>query len=260
MHKLTPEQITDVCDRYQRGESSLQLGQIFGISTRAVCGLLKRRGIERRSQSEAHRIYTCNHRFFQTISTGLQAYWLGFLAADVSMTTRKAVALKLAPKDHDHLVRFATALQSTHPVLPYRNGAYMSVRIYIASPEMSLDLAQYGVIPNKTYTVRWPTLPLSLEHHFLRGYWDGDGGLSFSASDRLTPNVTFHLTGNQPFILACQERLMNACQLSRTRLDQRHTTPIFTLRYVGRHQVRRIAEWLYTDATVYLPRKRLLAY
>src|SRR6516162_6518186 len=101
MRKLTPEQISDVCLRYQAGESSIQLGQAFGISTRAICGLLQRRGIERRSQSEAHRVYTCNHRFFHAITTELHAYWLGFLAADVSVTTRKALALKLAPKDRN---------------------------------------------------------------------------------------------------------------------------------------------------------------
>src|SRR5262249_45408126 len=143
MRKLTHEQITDVCLRYQAGESSIHLGQVFGISTRAVCGLLQRRGIQRRSQAEAHRIYTCNHKFFQAITTEIQAYWLGFLAADVSITPRKALALKLAPKDREHRVRFADALQSTHPILPYRNGAYMSVRIYIASPELTLHLAEY---------------------------------------------------------------------------------------------------------------------
>ena len=50
---LTPEQEAEVCRRYEEGESAVELGKAFGVTTTTICRILERRGVERRSLSEA---------------------------------------------------------------------------------------------------------------------------------------------------------------------------------------------------------------
>jgi transposase len=55
-HRLTEDQITAVCGRYIAGESSTSLGREFGVSDGMICHCLQRRGVARRSQTQAQRL------------------------------------------------------------------------------------------------------------------------------------------------------------------------------------------------------------
>jgi hypothetical protein len=126
----------------------------------------------------------------------------------------------------------------------------------VSSREMVADLSRYGIVPRKTATVGFPTLPRDLERHFIRGYFDGDGGFSISANGHPSKNVAFRVIGNLAFIQALQAVLMRECALRATRLSQRRVgQPVWTLTYTGRTQVGRIVEYLYDEATLFLPRK-----
>ena len=74
-----------------------------------------------------------------------------------------------------------------------------------------------------------------------------------------TLNVTYHfgITGTRDSLLACQDYLMGACGLRRTKFDHKEGThpDIVTMRYGGRRQVERIFHLLYDDATIFLLRK-----
>ncbi len=119
-----------------------------------------------------------------------------------------------------------------------------------------MDLAQYGIIPRKTNTIRFPDLPEGLERHFVRGYFDGDGGFTVSKGSGATMNVLFSVIGNLAFIESLQAVLTRECNLRKTFLSQRRAgQPVWSLRYSGRRQVTRIVEYLYCDATIFLPRK-----
>ena len=258
MERLTKMQIAEVCRRYQAGESSPALAKEFGISVPAICGLLDRRGIERREQSFAQRRYVCDHTFFSSIDTEAQAYWLGFVAADGYVSgsnkdSKDALVVHLQWQDRDHLYRLRDALQSTHPVKEYHYSYGDIAKLFIRSEQLTQDLAQYGIVPAKTFTVPWPDFSDALLIHFLRGYVDGDGGFHIH---ELKNHYTFELTSNRGFVEPCQQFLMRMCHVSQTKLFQRHSSPIFTLRYNGRLGIARIAELLYTNATIFMPRKR----
>ena len=50
---------------------------------------------------------------------------------------------------------------------------------------MCRDLEQYGIIPNKTLELKYPTnIPKEFETHLLRGMFDGDGGLTTGFTTR----------------------------------------------------------------------------
>lgn len=266
MNRLTKPQIKEVCQRYQAGENSQELADAFGISKQAICGLLRRHNVAIREQSINKRIYTGNHAFFSSVDTEEKAYWLGFIAADGCISSPQegsaSLSLALALKDKEHLQRLQCALESNHPVKEYVYPYRQFVKITIRSQQITDDLAYYGIVPAKTFAHSWPKLSDELLVHFLRGYVDGDGGFHRTIDNRRPDawGYTFEITSNKPFLEACQQFLMRKCDLSQTRLDQRHSdTFIFILRYGGRRQVARIGKMLYEHATVYLPRKHDIA-
>ena len=50
---LTAPVQSEICSRYLAGESTTQLGKFFGVSQSTICNILKRNGVEARSNSES---------------------------------------------------------------------------------------------------------------------------------------------------------------------------------------------------------------
>jgi hypothetical protein len=266
---LTGPQELEVCRRYQEGEIQTALAGEFGASRPGIVEVLKRHGVQRRTRSEANRRHQCNHSFFNAIDTEVKAYWLGMMAADGCISGRNALKLALACCGREHLARFRCALQSEHPIKEYshldrpRNQRRTISSFVVVSAELTTALANQGVTPAKTWTLRWPEhLEDDLLRHYLRGYIDGDRGFYVSrslgakrATDRRA-RIWFAITGNKQFLLGCQQYLVRSCSLSYTKLAGRADTNALALHYTGARQTSRIFRLLYDDATVWLPRKR----
>ena len=249
-----------VCERYDAGENTPGIAASVGINRSTVGRILIRNGLKTRDPADTARKYACDLGFFDEITTEARAYWLGFLAAD-GYNSGKALKVAIAEEDAAHLESLKAALGSTHPVrfYPYTTAKglqRLAATLYIGSPELSRALTAHGVTPRKSRTLRWPSLAPDLMRHFLRGYVDGDGG--FHGRKNVPSEVTFHVTSNMDFLADARAYLINRCDLGFTVLNPRSAAPGFgQLRYSGRKQVRRIVDLLYTDATVFLPRKHV---
>lgn len=257
---MSKQQQEEAILRYQNGESSEKLAQDYGISAAAIRALLKRRGVERRSRELAARKYICDHGFFSFINSEEKAYWLGFIAADGYMYDNW-LGVSLSAVDRDHLVLLATSLHSSHPIADYTQKGHAYSRLMIYSTKLTNDLKSLGITPRKTFTLQWPTLSTEMLRHFTRGYVDGDGCFTIDSKARNNANVYFSVTSNKPFLLDMQAYLMRHCALNQTKLFQRQKdSPIYSMVYCGKLQVRRIIDFLYQDATTYLQRKYYKAY
>lgn len=262
MKKLSQLEIIEVCDRYQRGDSSTLIAKDMNVSPVAIRGLLGRRGIERRSNSEAARRYEMNHRFFQQIDTEVKAYWLGFFAADGCVTDDGTIRVSLASQDEIHLHLFKKAISSTHPVKQRVDNTYLSSSFNVYSPDMAKDLITLGITPRKTHTLRMPSfvgvgVDRELARHFIRGYIDGDGGFYITESRRKEPGYQFSVTSNETFILELQDILCKELELKHTKTYRRNKlSAIATMSYCGKQQVAKIAKWVYKNTDLYLERKR----
>lgn len=156
----------------------------------------------------------------------------------------------------DHLEIFRSTLKSTHPVYfrCHRSDSPTSASISIKNRQLTSDLISQGVVIRKTYNLRWPThLRPALVRHYIRGYNDGDGGFYFYPPRTLS----FQVTSTKSFLLGLQEHLEHACRLNPVKLQERDYcfADTYTLSYGGR-QIERIFDYLYNEATVWLPRKR----
>ena len=81
MWKLDVGQKDLIVARYLSGESSAHIARDFGIHSTNIRGILRRRGVQMRTNSEAQTRLPLNHEAFDVL-TPEAAYWCGFIAAD----------------------------------------------------------------------------------------------------------------------------------------------------------------------------------
>lgn len=130
--------------------------------------------------------YIYNHDYFENVDTPQKAYWLGFIYADGGVSINEKtnsceLSIKLQALDCDHLKKFNKALDGNVGITfdsrkcNLNNKIYDCCQIRLYSSKLVHDLEKYGVIPNKTLTIRFPDIDKELYADFIRGYFDGDG-------------------------------------------------------------------------------------
>lgn len=256
--KLSKMQIAESIKRYKDGETLTSISDSYKVSYQAIGGLLKRRGVMIRKPTETSRKYELNENVFDYADTEASAYWIGFLLADGNVSGN-AVSLTLSSKDRNHLIKLKKFLESSHPIFDYETKGFPYSRLLFTNKHLALSLSKFGIVNKKTFNV---SLPIQVNKEFwpdlIRGYVDGDGGFGFSKSSSSSPNVIFHVTSTKNMVLWMQSVLMKECGLSQTKLNQRNKqSPIYTLRYNGKKQVKRIGNYLYGDSEISLDRKKL---
>jgi hypothetical protein len=127
------------------------------------------------------RKYNLNEHFFDELNEK-SSYWLGFLYADgfVRMKDGKSGELKIKLKDTDknHIEKFLIDIECKKTIKCGidNKSKFCSVTVY--SNVMVNKLFELGCFNNKTQKIRLPNLNKDLMHHFIRGYFDGDGSVS----------------------------------------------------------------------------------
>lgn len=246
-----------VLELYKSGLGSPAIAKHFDrAKPHHIDWVLKKNGIEKRTNKENSRKYEVDHHFFDVIDTEEKAYWLGFLAADGYVTTKgNYVGLSLDVKDGDHLEKFAKAIGSTYPIATYQATGYGKgeyCRLIISSDQMRNSLIKHGIVEHKSLVLQYPNLvPYNLEHHFIRGYFDGDGSLAKNGNG----GYQIKICGTKDMLCMIQYALNPRSKALYKRRDDDKDNWYISIG--GRNQVRRIMDDLYYDATVYLERKYL---
>ena len=191
-----------------------------------------------------------NEDFFKSIDTEEKAYWLGFLYADGYNNEKTgSIELTLQESDLSHIELFKKTIGSEHVISKkIVDGKYICYRISICSKTLSNHLSSHGCIQAKSLILEFPEkVPEKLTHHFIRGYFDGDGSVSVNLD---TKRHYFHILGTENFL----EEVRGHLGLSDTKLDRKGNC--YDLRYGGRLNLLKIKQYMYRDATIYLERKK----
>jgi hypothetical protein len=100
-----------------------------------------------------------------------------------------------------------------------------------------------------------------LRHHFIRGYVDGDGSFYHSiGKGRKVKQVFFSVRGTTAFLTSLRSILEADLNLEERTKEIRLNNGIGVLEYGGNRLCKALAEYLYKDATIYLDRKREVAF
>ena len=127
---------------------------------------------------------------------------------------------------------------------------------------MHQDLTNKGCGQAKTFTLTFPTVqqvPSELIHHFMRGYFDGDGTIHIKF-DKNKDQLQFKVIGTYEFLRGYENVFLNKLYKVIPKEDLPFATKehnnIRTLAYGGNGICRKIYRFLYKDATVFLERKK----
>lgn len=230
------------------------------ICKKRISKILTSNDVKLRTLSEAATKYEVVSDFFSTIDTEEKAYWLGFMYADGYVTGTKIVGCKLSTKDEEHLIKLRNILSPTKPLYydetsqGFGNNT-KSVALILTNRNLFKDLVSKGCIQNKSKLLTFPNeniVPKELIHHFIRGYFDGDGSVTAGINPKGHIRILIGIVGTESFL----SEIRKALSLEDTKyLYKYKNKDIHELKVGGTNVVKAIYNFLYKDATVFLERK-----
>lgn len=119
----------------------------------------------------------------EEIDSEVKAYILGFISADGCLAKRvgnrtPALSIKLSKKDKRFLEDIRTII-SPESKIRYSKRDDM-FEFSVADKDLEKQLVKHGIVIRKTYNPMVPfTVPADLIRHWIRGYFDGDGCVTF---------------------------------------------------------------------------------
>jgi intein-encoded DNA endonuclease-like protein len=257
--KISDEIKKQVVEDYKDGLSGYKIAKKYNIHHSSVYNILKKEKIKTRNNSINSRKYIHNENYFETIDTEHKAYWLGFMYADGYITNTNSFGMSLSVKDKNHIEKFKTDIEATNPIKTYETTVGYTignqyVRLLMKSEKTVQDLINHGCVKHKTNILTAPkNVPKHLVHHFIRGYFDGDGCLAYTAT-----TDTYHVK-----ILGTDELLdyiksyieSNNIAIVNHYYKRKPNQIVSSLEVGGNLQALDFMNHLYKDATICLDRK-----
>ena len=239
-------------DLYNQGFTLEQIGYLFGRHKSYIQRLFKYFGVNTRDRG-SERKYIINDTYFDNIDTEEKAYFLGFLYADGSNDGYRTY-LKLKEEDKEILEKLQILIKSENPIKKvveqYKNQDYISYKLVLNSKKLCESLEKVGCVKNKTFKLTYPHfINKDLQRHFIRGYFDGDGCISYSSNFR-----SVVIAGNKTFVEDLQKILIHDLNLSKTKIRIQENN-FSRLEYSGWRNCFKLRDYLYIDSTIYLDRK-----
>lgn len=244
--------------------SSSQIAKFFGVKRYQINYILEKNNIQK-SQSEVRRRYYLNEHYFDKIDTPNKAYILGFLYADgYNNPINNTIVLSLSVKDEEILEQIRKEVGCEKPLFclydehKCDNYKPREMRILtLASKYMSEKIQKWGLIPNKTFSLKFPTfLSKELMPHFIRGYFDGDGCVSVykdSSNERIRILVSIMSSSN--FCYEMQKFLESEDIFMCVHTAKGHNGNKL-IRTGSVEEARKFMNYIYKDAELFVKRKR----
>lgn len=258
---FTPEQEERIRSMYvDEGIGAPTIALRMDADPSVVLHTLYRLGIPRRSCG--YRTYELREDFFDIIDTEEKAYFLGLIYADGSMSYRKtklatgySMTLALQEEDGYMVVALRDALYPNHdiPVRESRN----QVRLDVSSKRLFSALNALGCTPKKSLTLQFPTIeqvPRNLVRHFVRGYFDGDGSISWNTKVHHI-QAAFNCVGSLPFCDTLKQ-LFDSLGMPAYLSVCKHSPQVQYVIVSKQSTLIAMFHYLYDGATIYLTRKR----
>lgn len=256
--QLNDSETKDIIDLYLNGETTVSIGEKFKVSYNFIRKILKNNNITIRDQEECNRKIPINKHYFDQIDSEDKAYYLGFLFADGCNYNNKIyqISLGLHKKDIQILKNYSNLIYNQEHLTQYKNMVICS----IYSKHMSKVLESYGCTPRKSLTLKFPTcVPDNLLHHFMRGYFDGDGCIYLHRRDNKI-SAKINIVSTMDFCQQYKQILLQKTGLeSYIYHDKRdlargnHITSILTMG--GNIKISKLYQYFYADSHYHLQRK-----
>ncbi|MEC2303389.1 LAGLIDADG family homing endonuclease, partial [Bacillus cereus] len=232
----------EIIHMYAEGESTSEIAMLANVSARYIRMVLSDSNVPRRAIGSWKRKYDITENYFKTWSNNM-AYILGFIAADGAIP-KENQCVSISQKESYILEDIKKELKTNQPL--YQNkktGVYM---LNINSKTIKDDLMNiHGIRPCKSFNIEFPFVPEEYLHHFVRGYFDGDGHVN---SHKYF--VSF-VGGSYNFMNSFKDILENnKFQLSFVDKEKQ-----YRIYLSGKNNVNKFSQWIYKNKGLHLKRK-----
>ena len=252
--------IANICSDYITKNFSMQeIADLYHLHFQSVSKILSESGIDKNRYKK--RKYVIDEYYFHNIDSPNKAYFVGFLLADGNIDNdRPSICLDLQARDKHILESFCDEIglpisclyfsdrskeRETHPNT--QDVYYMR----FSSIQMVEDLANYGIVPQKSLILNYPN---NIDHCYLRdlirGYFDGDGCFTFGKKYYDTS-----FTGTLQFMIFIKDVLQKELGIKTYMVQHPNRKNTYILSFHNLKNTKIFFEWLYRDAKLYLFRK-----
>lgn len=265
--QFSTKQINNIIKDYLAGASMADIYRELNCDNRTIKRILLKNGITLR-ENFRYKKYDVNETFFDQIDSEEKAYFLGFLYADGCNSRSKRyyrMEINLQERDKYILEKFRDLISPTKPLYfidrntPNQQNTYA---LYIDNIYISNRLNDIGMVAAKSLILTYPKIiPSSLEHHFIRGYFDGDGTICRANSDKNNKAYNYFrcsIVSTYNFCNSVRKIINDILDLniplSSIHIENNGITSVLQINTNAR--IIKFLEWLYKDATIFLTRKR----
>jgi hypothetical protein len=260
---LTESDKQKVLELYYAMIPSKEIQKTLDISHRCYRSVLKEFNINGKLKNR----YSINEAFFDKIDNDEKAYILGYIAADGYVGNEQVNNVIISSNDIQILEDIKNSLCYTGQIKNRGKGGFENSKdnfvIAFSNKHIASTLRKYGLVPNKSliFNAIPNCIPSNLVRSFIRGYFDGDGGITLSTSSKTYKNkkyqyrkMTVSIIGTKPFLEDC------VCKMNITNysLTQSHTPEMFYLRVHKNSEILKLFQEFYSDSKIHLNRKYLL--
>lgn len=255
IRKFSDEDIEKIVNMYVNQKLAItKIAHIFKAGDRTIANLLHSYGVVRAVGKNY--LYECDDSFFDKIDTEEKAYWLGVMFADgnVSLNSCGTGQLFLSSIDKNWINQFRDSIHFTGNLLKETHRHYHKEiwKLHITNNHLFFSLLKVGCVPCKSNIIQFPSIEEPLVHHFIRGYFDGDGCVSIHKYLSGKNNTTLRSSissGSGMFM----KKLMQFLPVKHNVL--KYYSNVYTVSY-GVKDSYSLYNYMYSDATVFLIRKK----
>ncbi len=207
-----------------------------------------------------------NEHFFDSIDTEEKAYWLGFIFADGyiygapldATKTRIDWNFELCTKGEDksHMEKFAKAINYNKELKITKSDkqGHTRCRVCLSSKILWKQLYSLGCTPRKSLTLKFPDENIfkskDLIRHFIRGYFDGDGCITYLDKEHTIPS--YQILGTKEFL----ESILKYLKIDEVLFHNHNNNGESTMFFHGTgRKAMDLFHKLYDNCSIYLNRK-----
>lgn len=262
-HNLFTENQYKFCMKlyYEYNLPIYKIAMMYGISDVGLGRIMK----ENKENTRGHNIgKNSQNTFFQIINRKDKAYFLGLLAADGSVVSKKknhsSTTLSLCLKKEDQYIlqefidraKLDTEVKYDNYIRNKEEKQRNTIAyIRINSVNMCNDLVKYGIIQNKSNknSIFIPNIRKDLIPHFIRGYFDGDG-IAFS-------DGKIGFCGSEKIIHQIKDYLCHNLDITNNNINYNKFNSIYYIQWSKKYDTYQISNFLYKRCdNLFLKRKR----